>query len=41
MRDTPSYALYFVTFEAFRQNTKKLNIFSDLLIDFIGGGLAG
>ncbi len=41
LRDTPSYALYFCIFEFFKQNAKKPDIFNDIMIELVGGGLAG
>ena len=41
LRDAPSYALYFVTFELIRREFKKHYINSNIAIELIGGGIAG
>ena len=41
LRDTPSYSLYFLTFELFRQNASKLGMDNELSIELLGGGIAG
>jgi len=42
MRDSLSYGLYFVMFEAMRRQLRERNVFAnDMMTDFIAGGVAG
>ena len=41
IRDAPSYALYFVSFEYIRRKLKENYIESDVLVELLGGGIAG
>ena len=40
-RDAPSYALYFVSFEYVRRKLKLHYIESDVVVELLGGGIAG
>jgi solute carrier family 25 carnitine/acylcarnitine transporter 20/29 len=40
-RDAPSYALYFVSFEYIRRKLKLHYIESDIVVELLGGGIAG
>jgi solute carrier family 25 carnitine/acylcarnitine transporter 20/29 len=40
-RDAPSYALYFVSFEYIRRKLKLHYIDSDIVVELLGGGIAG
>ena len=41
MRDAPSYGIYFLIFESFKQKSQDLGLNNQIVVELIGGGLAG
>lgn len=41
LRDAPSYGIYFVIFESFKRKMLEKGVDNQILIELIGGGLAG